>query len=31
MSDWGSSKPSGPKDWTVVERFLLTELEDRRQ
>ncbi|MBA4151864.1 MAG: signal peptide peptidase SppA [Acinetobacter sp.] len=31
MSDWGSSKPSGPKDWTVVERFLLTELEDRRR
>jgi len=31
MSDWGSNKPSGPKDWSVVERFLLTELEDRRR
>lgn len=31
MSDWGSNKPSGPKDWTVVERFLLSELEDRRR
>ncbi len=31
MSDWGAGKSAGPKDWTVVERFLLTELEERRR
>jgi len=36
MSDWGNSRPEaakagGPKDWTVIERFLLTELEDRQR
>lgn len=31
MSEWGANRSSGPRDWTVIERFLLTELESRRR
>lgn len=31
MSEWGANRPTGPRDWTVIERFLLTELESRRR
>lgn len=31
MSDWGASRSTGPKDWALVERFLLEDLNERRR
>ncbi|WP_022956359.1 signal peptide peptidase SppA [Perlucidibaca piscinae] len=31
MSEWGGASRSGPKDWSLVERFLLEDLNDRRR
>lgn len=33
MSEWGNAprSGSGPKDWALVERFLLEDLQDRRR
>lgn len=31
MSDWGASRGTGPKDWALVERFLLEDLNERRR
>lgn len=33
MADWGSAprSSSGPRDWALVERFLLEDLQDRRR
>lgn len=30
MSEWNGNR-NGPRDWTLVERFLLAELDDRRR
>ncbi|PQA50890.1 signal peptide peptidase SppA [Amnimonas aquatica] len=31
MADWGTPRSSGPRDWALVERFLLEDLEERRR
>lgn len=31
MSDWTSSRSSGPRDWALIEEFLKADLEDRRR
>src|SRR5574343_1350790 len=31
MSEWNGNRGNGPRDWALVERFLLAELDDRRR
>ena len=31
MSDWTSSRSSGPRDWALIEEFLKADLDDRRR
>lgn len=31
MSEWGASRSTGPRDWALVERFLLEDLDERRR
>lgn len=31
MSDWNSTRATGPRDWALVERFLLADLDERRR
>lgn len=31
MTEWNAARPTGPRDWALVERYLLADLDDRRR